>query len=141
MATAEVLAEDEVTISNLAQIFKRAFFKTSIDKDGDLIVDTDGQRVIVTLNQDNKLIQFITVYSIKESARLDLKHTFTNRMNEKIIFGRFAVPKTRPDRLIADYYLPFKEGIPAFQIVCALRLFARVVPSAIRACDENDLVE
>ena len=34
MATAEVLAEDEVTISNLAQIFKRAFFKTSIDKDG-----------------------------------------------------------------------------------------------------------
>ena len=141
MATAEVLAEDEVTTSNLAQIFKRAFFKTSVDKDGDLIVHTDGPRVIVTLNQDNKLIKFMTVYGVKESAGLDLKHTFTNRMNDEVIVGRFSVPKTRPDMLIADYFLPFEEGIPAFQIVSALRLFARVVPGAIRACDENDLVE
>ncbi len=44
MATAEVLAEDEVMISNLAQIFKRTFFKTSIDKNGDLIVDIYGRR-------------------------------------------------------------------------------------------------
>ena len=141
MAMAEVLAENEVTTSNLTQIFKRAFFKTSLDKDGDLIVHTDGPRVIVTLNQDNKLIKFMTIYGVKESARLDLKHTFTNRMNDEIIVGRFSVPKTRPDMLIADYYLPFEEGIPAFQIVSALRLFARVVPGAIRACDENDLVE
>ncbi len=141
MATAEVLAEDEVTTSNLAQVFKRAFFKTSIDNDGDLIVQTDGPRVIVTLNQDNKLIKFMTIYGVKESARLDLKHNFTNRMNDEIIVVRFSVPKTRPDMLIADYYLPFEEGIPAFQIVSALRLFARVVPAAIRSCDENDLVE
>ncbi|MEW6259428.1 MAG: YbjN domain-containing protein [Thermodesulfobacteriota bacterium] len=141
MAMAEVLTEDEVTISNLAQIFKRAFFKTSIDKDGDFIVHTEGPRVIVTLNQDNKLIKFTTIYGVKESARLDLKHTFTNRMNDEIIFCRFSVPKTRPDILIADYYLPFEEGIPAFQIVSALRLFSRVVPRAIFACDENDLVE
>ncbi len=141
MATAEVLAEDEVTTSNLAQVFKRAFFKTSIDNDGDLIVQTDGPRVIVTLNQDNKLIKFMTIYGVKESARLDLKHNFTNRMNDEIIVVRFSVPKTRPDMLIADYYLPFEEGIPAFQIVSALRLFARVVPAAIRSCDENDLLE
>jgi len=141
MAMAEVLAEDEVTTSNLAQIFKRAFLKTSLDKDGDLIVHTDGPRVIVTLNQDKKLIKFMTIYGVKESARLDLKHTFTNRMNDEIIVGRFSVPKTRPDMLIADYYLPFEEGIPAFQIMSALRLFARIVPGAIRACDENNLVE
>lgn len=140
MATAEVLAEEEVTAANLAQIFKRAFFKTSLDKDGDLIVHTDGQRVIVTLNPDNKLIKFMAVYGLKESARLELKHAFTNKMNHEVIFGRFSIPKSRPDSLIADYYLPFEEGIPAFQIISAIRLFARVAPYAIRACNTDDLV-
>ncbi len=141
MATAEVLAEDEVTTSNLAQIFKRAFFKPSLDKDGDLTVHTDGPRVIVTVDQDKKLLKFMTIYGVKESARMELKHAFVNKMNDDIIFARFSIPKARPDVLIADYFLPFEEGIPAFQIVYALRLFARVVPGAIRACDENDLVE
>ena len=37
MATAEILAEDKVTTSNLAQMFKRAFLKTDLDKDLSLI--------------------------------------------------------------------------------------------------------
>ena len=141
MTTAEVIAENEVTTSNLAQIFKRAFFKTSLDDDGDLVVHSDGPRVIVTVNQDNKLIEFMSIYGVKESAPLDMKYAFTNRMNDDIILGRFSIPEQRPDMLIADYYLPFEEGIPAFQIVSVLRLFARVVSSAIRQCDKNDLVE
>ena len=94
----------------------------------------------MTVNQDNKLIRFVVVYGVKESARLDMKYAFTNRMNDDIILGRFSIPEQRPDMLIADYYLPFEEGIPAFQIVSALRLFVRVVLSAIRQCDKNDLV-
>jgi hypothetical protein len=68
MTTAEVLAEDEVTTSNLAQIFKRAFFKTSFDKDGDLVVHTDGPRVLVEVNQENKLLKFVSFFGVKESS-------------------------------------------------------------------------
>lgn len=50
MAMAEVIAEDEITISNLAQIFKRAFFKTSLDEDGDLIVHIDGAWIETQIN-------------------------------------------------------------------------------------------
>jgi hypothetical protein len=32
-------------------------------------------------------------------------------------------------------------GIPAHQIVAALRLFSRIVPAAIQQCDEDDLFE
>lgn len=141
MATAEILAEDEVTTSNLAQMFKRAFLKTDLDKDGDLRVHTDGPRVVVTVDQDKKLLKFMAVYGVKESARLELKHAFANKMNDEIIFVRFSVPRTRPDMLVADYFLPFEEGIPTFQIVSALRLFARAVPGAIRTCDEHELTE
>lgn len=141
MASAEVLSEDEVTPANLAQVFKRAFLKASVDEDGDLVVQSDGPRVLVTVDEDKKLLKFMTVYGVKQSARLQVKHALANKMNDDYILGRFSIPEGRPDLLIADYYLPYEEGIPAFQIVAALRLFARVVPGAIQDCDKDDLVE
>lgn len=140
-ATAEILAEDEVTVSNLAQIFKRAFFKTSLDKDGDLIVHTEGPRIIVIVGQDTKLLKFTAIYGVKESAQLELKHAFVNKMNDEAIFCRFSIPKTRQDVLLAEYYLPYEEGIPAYQVVYALRLFVRVAQNTILTCDEHDLLE
>lgn len=141
MATAEVLAEDEITVSNLAEIFKRAFFKTSLNEHGELVVQTDGPKVIVAVDQDNNLLKFMSVFGFKESARLELKHAFVNKMNDEIILDRFSIPKGQPDVLLADYYLPYEEGIPAFQIVSTIRLFARVAMGAVHRCDENDLVE
>jgi CheY-like chemotaxis protein len=137
----EVFAEDEVTISILAQTLQQGFFKVSLNNDGYLTVYTDGPRVIMTVNQDNKLIRFMSIYGVKESAPLELKHAFVNKMTDDVILVRFSIPESRPDLLIADYYLPFEDGIRAFQVVSALRLFSRIVPYAIRTCGENDLME
>lgn len=139
MATAEILNEGDVSISRLDEIFKRAFFKTAIDSDGDLIVQTEGPRVWVTLNPNHRLVKFMAIYGVKEAAPVESKHALANKMNDEIIFVRFSIPQA--DVLMADYYLPYEEAIPVFQIVAALRLFARVVPAAIRACDEADIVE
>jgi hypothetical protein len=95
----------------------------------------------MTVNQDNKLIRFMSIYGVKESAPLELKHAFVNKMTDDVILVRFSIPESRPDMLIADYHLPFEDGIRAFQVVSALRLFSRIVPYAIRTCDENDLME
>src|SRR5919109_5034706 len=130
----EVFAEDEVTISILAQTLQQGFFKVSLNNDGYLTVYTDGPRVIMTVNQDNKLIRFMSIYGVKESAPLELKHTFVNKMTDDVILIRFSIPESRPDMLIADYRLPFEDGIRAFQVVSALRLFSRIVPYAIRTC-------
>jgi len=139
MATAEILAENEVTTPTLDELFKQAFFQTTVDSDGDLIVQSDGPRVIVTVDEQKKLVKFMAVYGLKEAAALEHKLALVNRMNDEIIYVRFSVP--RDDILVADYFLLFQEGIPAFQLVSSLRLFARVVPAAIRACDQQDLVE
>lgn len=139
MASARLLAESEVTMSNLDELFRQAFFQTSLDKDGDLIVQSDGPRVIVTIDQQKKLVKFMAVYGLRAEVALGPKLALVNRMNDEIIYVRFSVP--RDDILVADYFLLFQEGIPAFQLVSSLRLFARVVPAAIRACDQEDLVE
>ncbi|HOQ98980.1 MAG TPA: YbjN domain-containing protein [Anaerolineae bacterium] len=141
MATAQVLAEGEVTVANLAQLFKRAFFKASINHDGDLVVQTDGPRVLVSVDADKKLIKLMSVYGIQKAARLELKHALVNKMNDEFILCRFSIPEAATDLLVVDYYLPFEEGIPEFQIMSALRWFARVAPGAIRASDQHNLVE
>ena len=132
------LPEGEVNAQKLAEIFKVAYMKCTIDEDGDLLVQTDGPRVFVSVQEDKKLLKFIAMYGLKESATEEMKMAFVNRMNDGIIFARFSV--ARADTLMADYYLPYEEGILAFQIVAALRLFGRVVPGAIQACDKDDLV-
>lgn len=138
MAAVEVLAETEVTTPNLAQVFKRAFFSTSVDSDGDLIVQSDGPRIIVRIDTEKKLVVFLMMLRIKEAASETTKLNLVNSLNSKLILARFAVP--RPDVMTADCTLPFEEGIPTFQIVSTLRLFGRVVVGGVRAFDANDLV-
>ena len=141
MAAAEVIPEDEITTENLVALFKRAFFSTSLGDDGGLFVKTDGPQVYVSVNEDHKLLRYMVVLGVKETAPLELKHELANKMNDSLIFGRFSIPEYFTDRLVADYSLPFEEGIPAFQIVSALRRFARAVDYAIDNYDDEELIE
>ena len=136
----ELIAEDQVAPGTIRDLFRRAFFSTSLDDDGDVRVETDDPTVFVSINADNKLVKYTTVYGLKNSASLESKHAFVNKMNDDVIFCRFSVPEEAPNILMVDYYLPYGEGVLAFQIVRSLRLFARVVPRAIYDCDDNDIV-
>jgi|YNPNPStandDraft_1061719.scaffolds.fasta_scaffold09435_3 hypothetical protein len=141
MADVEYLTESEVTKENLAQLFKRAFFNTTFDSDGDLVVQTDGPRVLVTIDPERHLVKYMAIYGVTEWSPIEQKLALSNALNDKFIFARFSIPEKRDDVLIADYFLPYEGGIPAFQIISAIRLFSRVVPAAIRVCDDNNLVE
>lgn len=137
----EIIAEDEVTPENIRNLFKRAFYGASIDDDDDVRIDTDGPLVFVGIRENVKLLRYTTLYGVDESARLESKHAFVNRLNNDVILCRFSISGRDDDTLCADYYLPFGEGILAFQVVSALRWFARIVPNAIRDCDEDNLVK
>lgn len=140
MEEIEILAEDEVTSDNVARLFKRAFMRTIIDEDGDVRVETDaGPKVLISLDEDRKLLKFTTIYGLKDSATEAEKLAFVNKMNDDMIFVRFCVADA--DMLVADYFLPYEQGITAYQIVLTVRLFSRIVPAAIQTCDEDDLVE
>lgn len=140
MGTPEIIAENQVTTDTLESLFRRAFFSTSLDDDGDVCVETDDPIVYVSINASNKLIKYTAVYRFKESVSMNSKLVFVNKMNDDVIFCRFSVSEDNPELLIADYFLPYGEGLPAFQIVSALRLFARVAPRIIHDCDEHDIV-
>lgn len=93
----EVFAEDEVTLSALALVIEQAFYKVSRvkDKDGRFTAHIDGLPVIVLLDQDVKLIRFVSmIYGVKESAPLELKLACINKMNNDANLVRFSISES-----------------------------------------------
>lgn len=143
MTTPEVMAENEVTLKSLEQIFKRAFYDTTVhDEDRVLIVDGESWRLRITLVDDHlKLIRFHSNLQFKESAALDMRYALIRKMNDSVVLCRFYTPEDNTRRLSVDYYLPFKECVLPYQIVTTFRMFCKAVIYAIRTCDTDDLLE
>lgn len=139
--TPEYIVESEVTPENIRELFSRAFYSTHLDDDGDVVVNAEPISVFITISKNNRLLKYSTYYEIDETAPLEPKLAFVNKMNDHVVFSRFSIPEDHEDTLAADYFLPFGESISSFQIVSALRLFASVVVNAIRDCDDADLVK
>ena len=137
----EHIAESKMSPKVIQALFDRAYFGSSIDDDDDVLVETEAISVYISINRDNRLLKYTAAYKVDESAPVESKHALVNKMNDDVIFCRFAIPEHREDTLIVDYFLPFGKSISSFNIVSALRLFALVVPNAIRDCDDNDLVK
>ncbi len=137
----EIIPEESVTLQRLARVFQQAFYRFELDEDRYLVVETDGPSVLLTINQDLQLLKFQSLHRFKPYAPPDRKLALVNRLNDSVLFARFALPEGEENILVADYYLPFIQGAPTYQIVHTLRLFAKIVPVAIQCCDEEDLLE
>lgn len=140
MADNEILQENEINTSILTSLFKRAFFKTDTDSEGDLLVKTDTANVIVMVNEELKLIKLMCVYGFQENVSEINMLRFLNKMNNEVVLVRFSSPQNRQDILLAEYYLPFESGIDSFHIINTLRFFSRIVPQIIHDYDTENLV-
>lgn len=138
MANIEAFREEEVTQEKLEDLFKQAFMSTTIDRDGDLVVESEQVNTFVHVIKGNNLIKYAAYFAIDESYPEKDKYELANRMNRQIVFCRFSVEKKA---LVCDYFLPYEEGISKFQIISSIRLFGKIIPSAIKSCDDIGLVK
>ena len=138
MDTPTFLEENEVTVENIASLFRQAFYNASVDEDDDVVIRIDDLAAFISINRNLKLLKYTALYEFEDFAPSDEKHSFVNRVNDEYVFVRFAAEE---DTLCADYFLLFEGGISPLQIVLSLRLFSRIVPIAINSCDEEGLVK
>lgn len=136
----QIVHENSVSVTKLREIYKVAFMRTEIDEDGDLrVLDESGMKVLVSLDDRNNLIKFLTVYRLRKNANTVTKLAFTNKLNDSLVFARFSM--AREDILCIDYFLPYTEGVLPFQIVSATKLFMNVVRGATLQHDDDNLIE
>ncbi len=138
-APASIIVESEVSLASLKALFDAAFVENALEGSDLLRVVPDGAtRVLVEVNESHKLVHFSALYGLRKFAKEDDKRKFANRLNDEIIFVRFAI--SDETQLVADYYLPYAGGILPQQIIHALRLLTRITSMSIGKLDEDDLL-
>lgn len=134
----DFLQEEELSVDTLAKIFKRAFIKTSVDEDGDIVAVWSDARIWVILDEKRKFISFLMRYGFKEDANESLKLELVNTMNSNYLLTRF---KANGKTLSADYWLSYEEGILPYQLINSFKRFANIVPEAVSKHDKDDLLK
>jgi hypothetical protein len=134
-----ILPSAEVTIANIQELLSSSYVTNEIDAEGRILATTDnGLKVFVTINEQNQLIKFALGFRIKDDASDEQKLGLANRINDKIILVRYAIPA--PEVLVADYFLPYAQGIIPMQIINSLKLLDRVCLAGIREHDTDGIV-
>jgi hypothetical protein len=134
-----ILPAADVTIANIQELLSSSYVTNEIDAEGRILATTDnGLKVFVTINEQNQLIKFALGFRIKDDASDEQKLGLANRINDKIILVRYAIPA--PEVLVADYFLPYAQGIIPMQIINSLKLLDRVCLAGIREHDTDGIV-
>lgn len=135
-----IAAAADITLESLREILNSSYVTNEIDAEDRILATTDsGLKVFITINEANKLIKFALGFRIKDDASEDQKLQLANRVNDKIILVRFAVPT--PEVMVADYFLPYAQGIIPMQVVNSLKLLDRVCRSGIQEHDTHGIVD
>jgi len=137
----ELIEPSDFTIDRLALLLKNAAIPFQRHEDKFLHIEEDSLRAQLVLIEEHHLFVCRTRYGLRSDAPLDQKLALVNRMNDDLIVVRFSVSEEDPDVLIADYFLPYGEGVHAGQVIHSLKLFCAIVKVAVNNCDEDSLVE
>jgi hypothetical protein len=134
-----IVPATDVTIANLQELLSSSYVNNELDADGRILATTDsGLKVFITLNEANKLVKFALGFRIKDDASEEQKLGLANRINDKVILVRYAIPA--PEVLVADYFLPYGQGIIPTQVVNSLKLLDKVCLAGIREHDTDGIV-
>jgi hypothetical protein len=143
MPSTQYIEENEVTLPAILDLFLNSHHEAEIDREGRLIVLTEMALVgIDVLRHKNiKFIRFTSMYKMKDSASIEQKLEFANKMNNNIIMARFSVLEVDQQAMNVVYHLPFWGGVSANHILTAFRLFNHVYASAPGITDCDNLIE
>ncbi|MGD9805996.1 MAG: YbjN domain-containing protein [Hyphomicrobiaceae bacterium] len=113
------LSEEEVTVERLKIFLTSAVLDYEIHEDGDIYIkDGVDFPFWLSVENDSKLIRFLTHWPA-EHCSIDQ----VNQLNAKLRFSQFALDG---ERVLANYYLPFRYGIDSRHVVIMARHFGKI---------------
>jgi hypothetical protein len=133
-----MLAESELTLERLQEVFSAAYLKTEIDADGDLRIDEDGIKTFVRLDPKRRLVTYLAAWRLKASVPRERKLQWVNALNQDLVMVRFTVANT--PNLVCDYQFFYEGGVHAQALVHHYRQFVNVVRGAVTLKDPDKIV-
>lgn len=139
MATGtQIVQPEDITIEFLEELFDAAYMRVSRKDDGVLL--TEDFKVYVEPQGEGKRLSLTVLFGLRESAPLEERFDFVNRINDSLIVVRAYVTGTARDALVLDYYVSVEGGVTARSLVYAVKTFQQLVKAALNK-DENNLLD
>ena len=66
MDTPTFLEENEVTVENIASLFRQAFYNASVDEDDDVVIRIDDLAAFISINRNLKLLKYTALYEFED---------------------------------------------------------------------------
>ena len=96
-------------------------FGTKIDKDGDLVINTDSGKVFVTVNAKGALVRIFSMYAPFKKRSVQEMVDLANKFNSAKRFLRVSI---RPNgACVCDCYIVYKGGLDSANFLDALDWF------------------
>ena len=122
---ATTIPEEDVSVAALDELFRRAFFKTKIDDEGDIYITAGLEFPIwVRVDAERKLITFFTFMHRDLNEHPPFTEALANHLNTTVTLPSFYVVASEPDRLYATYHASYEDGILESHVVGMARFFA-----------------
>jgi hypothetical protein len=130
MTVAELITKEELTGQRLMEIFAAAYMDPHIDADGDVTLELDGIKILVSADAPRSVLRLVALFGIKPEASRQQLLELANRINDGLIMLRASYPVALPmPSLMLDHYLVTEAGLSGLEIVDETRRFRTVVAS------------
>ncbi|HOY43703.1 MAG TPA: YbjN domain-containing protein [bacterium] len=129
----EIVQKDAVTIQWLHKLFDDAYMKTSIDKEGDLMVQ-GSHKIWVEVDGKQRFVRFMSAFNTDGKAANTAILEYVNLVNTEQIFIRANALK---NTVIYDYYLWMEGGVTRKNFVFACKEFEVAVEAALEKDKAN----
>ena len=121
-----LIGKDNLTVEKLHEIFRAAYMKPEIQRDGELLVmGRSGWPYFIQVRENQGFISILHIFGFNDILSKNEKLEAANKLNKESVMVRFCMP--HDDFFIADYQLLTKEGVTPFQILNCFTWFDNVV--------------
>ncbi len=122
------ITAENLSVELLKEVFEAAYIETSVDDDGDLLVQ-EACKVFVRPDLDRKNnIRFFTLFSFNGNAGTMDQLVCANKINSEYLMVTACV--TEVGGLMFRYDLAMEDGISKKGLVLALKRFASIPHAA-----------
>lgn len=132
------LAAEEVTVDALAEAMAAARLSATRLSDLELGVDIYDDSAVLRLEPSRHWLRFQKAFTINPFVGEGVKHSVVNSLNASWDTARFLI--AAPDTLVADWGMPYHQGLAPFQVVLMLQGFVATVQEALRTCEDVGLL-
>ena len=124
---AENLKSSSVTAQALKNMLNNNYASLAVvDKDGDLCIQNEGIYVYITIDENRKLLNFFTTWTVEKQVSENRMARLLNKWNADKIF---LIAYNRDKLIYLDYYLCFDGGIDSANFNRTLELIFGIAKS------------